>query len=233
MQPITAVLFDLDNTLCRYPRTDAELLSVSFEEAGVEPFFAPEAYHEVIPEYIDEVEEVAELRTRCFSELARRDDRDPADGERVAAAYTANRTPESVEFVPGARDLLDELAGRYRLGLVTNGQRDTQSAKLDALGIADLFETTVYAGDDVPAKPHPKPYRVAADALGVAPENVLFVGDSLDSDVAGAEAVGMASAWVTSDSAADEGASASFVVESVAALRSLSCLSVTEGDVSR
>ena len=45
-------------------------------------------------------------------------------------------------------------------------------------------------------KPDPAIYRSALAALGVAPERVLAVGDSLRTDIAGATGVGLASCWV-------------------------------------
>ncbi|MBN1514188.1 MAG: HAD family hydrolase [Phycisphaerae bacterium] len=48
-------------------------------------------------------------------------------------------------------------------------------------------------------KPAPHIFRVALDALGVSPERVLHVGDSLHSDVGGAQSVGIATTWLCRD----------------------------------
>jgi HAD superfamily hydrolase (TIGR01459 family) len=45
-------------------------------------------------------------------------------------------------------------------------------------------------------KPHAQIYRMALDCLGVSPGRVLAIGDSLHTDIAGAEAAGLASLWV-------------------------------------
>ena len=45
-------------------------------------------------------------------------------------------------------------------------------------------------------KPRPEPFRAALERLGLGPADVLHVGDSLGSDVAGAGAVGIAAAWL-------------------------------------
>jgi len=45
-------------------------------------------------------------------------------------------------------------------------------------------------------KPSPVPFLALADALGVSPDRMLYVGNSVSSDVQGASAVGMKTACV-------------------------------------
>ncbi len=81
-------------------------------------------------------------------------------------------------------------------GLVTNGGPDTQSPKVDALGVRDPFDTVVLAGYDTPAKPDPKPFERAMKTLETTPERTVHVGNSLTSDVVGAHAAGIRSVWI-------------------------------------
>jgi len=48
-------------------------------------------------------------------------------------------------------------------------------------------------------KPHPAPFRRALDAVDATPERSVYVGDSLEADVAGANDRGMTSVWVPFD----------------------------------
>jgi HAD superfamily hydrolase (TIGR01509 family) len=70
--------------------------------------------------------------------------------------------------------------------------------KLAALDVRDSFEVRLDATD--PAinafKPHPRGFALAAERLGAAPAETLYVGDRLDVDVAGAHAAGMHAAWI-------------------------------------
>jgi putative hydrolase of the HAD superfamily len=81
---------------------------------------------------------------------------------------------------------------------VTNGSEEIQTGKLDALGIQDAFDATVFcdptAGID--PKPDPTPVTMAVDDLGVAPEQSVLVGDDHGADVAGAHNADARSAWV-------------------------------------
>jgi len=198
-----AVLFDLDDTLCTYRRGGAELLSVAFERVGVEPLFTVEQYHERYPEFVDETEGIRDLRRACFVALAEDAGHDPEVGRAVEAAFADERDHGNVDPVPGARDAVDHLAADHRLGLVTNGSPEMQRQKLAGIGLADRFETVVYAGYDAPGKPAPEPFHAALDDLGVAPERAVHVGNSLRSDVAGAHAAGVESAWLAGDDAAN------------------------------
>lgn len=197
---IAAVLFDLDGTLCEYERSPGEVLGVAFERAGVEPFFDVTGYYARFGEFLDDSGDMATLRADCFAAIADERGRDPAVGRAVADAFATERDHARVRFVDGAGDALAHLHDRgYDLGVVTNGPPTAQRTKLDSLGVADRLNAAVFAGHDTPSKPHPEPFRQALDAVGAEPAKSLFVGDSLGSDIVGARAVGMRSAWVAGD----------------------------------
>ena len=197
MTDVDAVLFDLDDTLCEYRRTTADLLELSFERASVEPLFTVDDYHARYGDFVDVSESIRDLRRQCFAALAEEAGADPAAGERVAEVFSEERDHGDVRPLPGAGTAVERLADRYRLGIVTNGAPEMQTAKLAALPFADAFETVVYAGYDVPAKPDPAPFYRGLDALDAEPERAVHVGNSLESDVAGAAAAGVRSVWLS------------------------------------
>jgi HAD superfamily hydrolase (TIGR01509 family) len=77
------------------------------------------------------------------------------------------------------------------------------AAKLQALGIADLFEVVLCAqAPEVGVfKPHPRGLQVALQRLGVGRDECLYVGDRADVDAAAAEAAGIPCAILTRDKA--------------------------------
>lgn len=195
---LDAVLFDLDDTLCRYRRSGSELLDAAFEETGLEPFITREEYHARYPEFVDESDSMAGLRERCFAAIAESKGRDAAAGRRVARAYAAERDHGDVEPLPGVEAAVDAVS-ELPLGLVTNGSPEMQAPKLEALGLADAFDVVVHAGYDAAAKPDPEPFEVALSALDVRADRTVHVGNSLESDVAGAHAAGVRSVWLAGD----------------------------------
>ena len=193
-----AVLFDVDDTLCRYRRTGDELLAAAFERTGVDPFIALEEYHDRYPEFVDDSDSVTDLRARCFAAIAEEKGRDPSVGRRIAAVYADERDHGNVEPLPGLESALGAVGDRP-LGVVTNGAPAMQSEKLEALGLSEAFDVVVHAGYDAPAKPSPAPFEAALSALSVRPERAVHVGNSLRSDVAGAQAAGVGAVWLAAD----------------------------------
>lgn len=105
---------------------------------------------------------------------------DLSEDEIIARLTTSvmARVSESVPWRPGAKELLFELR---ELGiptaLVTMSMRRMAQLVVDAIDFA-AFDHIV-AGDDVThSKPHPEPYLLGADLLGVAAEDCIALEDS-------------------------------------------------------
>ena len=196
---IDAVCFDLDETLCTYTQPASAVLDAAFEKSGVAKLFSVEAYYERFEDYLQASEDVADLRARCFGDLAVEAGHGRDTGEAVASAYAEIRDPGAVELLPGAEAALETLSEEYRIGLVTNGGPDLQRSKLEAVGIDDAFETAVFAGYDTRPKPHTEPFDVALDRLDATNDRAVHVGNSLASDVAGAHAAGLQSVWIPAE----------------------------------
>ena len=88
---------------------------------------------------------------------------------------------------------------RVPIALVTNGAADTQRNKIEAMGIADLFSAFSISGETGVAKPDKRAFTFVLKALGVSGKHVWHVGDSLATDVAGANAAGLTSVWLNRD----------------------------------
>ena len=82
-----------------------------------------------------------------------------------------------------------------RLGVVTNGNAELGNF-LDGRFFGNLCVTS---GDAGALKPSLVPFVAAAQLADVAPSRVLFIGDALDKDVAGANVCGMVSCWLNRD----------------------------------
>ena len=110
------------------------------------------------------------------------------------------------EPLASAQALLDSLRGRgLKTGLVANSWPDPARllrADVERLGFTDLLDTIVFAGEVGFRKPQPEIFLHALEQLGVEPENAMYVGDRLDTDVQGAAQVGMATVqalWFRAD----------------------------------
>ena len=193
---VRAVLFDLDDTLCAYRRSADALIEAACGTVGVEPFFDGATYEARYGEFTDESEDVRDLRERCFAAIAADRGRDPELGRAIARAFAAERDHGNVRPLPGAREAVETLARRYRVGVVTNGAPGMQAPKLAALPFADRFETVVHGGYDTAAKPAAAPFHAALSTLDAPPQRAVHVGNSVASDVAGAHNAGLRSVWL-------------------------------------
>ncbi|OSO92210.1 haloacid dehalogenase [Halorubrum ezzemoulense DSM 17463] len=194
MRRFAAVAFDLDDTLCRHDHDVDALYRRAFEEAGVEPFGEPEELWPLLAGPPDPDDRVG-YRGAGFARLAAQHGRD-VDPVALAAAFEAVADESRVAYLPGATEALAAAAAAGPVGVLTNGPEDRQRAKIEALGLDDLVDAIVYAGDLPRRKPHAEPFERLTAALSVDAEETLYVGNSLSYDVAGAHNAGLRSAWL-------------------------------------
>ncbi|HMR48225.1 MAG TPA: HAD family phosphatase [Arachnia sp.] len=92
--------------------------------------------------------------------------------------YVAERLGESLPWVDGVRELLEEVAAQgVRMAVVTaSSNRILEAARPH---LEDYVHTIVTADDVVNHKPHPEAYRTAMARLGVAADDCLVVEDSV------------------------------------------------------
>lgn len=99
----------------------------------------------------------------------------------------------SSHFVEGALETLAFLKERYKLCVATNGLTEVQSGRLRE--VAALFEK-IFISENIGAiKPSGAFFAHILRELNARPQEVLMVGDSVSSDVAGAAAAGIDSVW--------------------------------------
>jgi HAD superfamily hydrolase (TIGR01509 family) len=91
---------------------------------------------------------------------------------------------------PGTREALLRLAGKYRLGVISNADGKIADV-LGRSGIADCFETVADSGIVGHEKPHPAIFEAALTGLGVTPQESLYTGDVYSVDYLGATRFGM------------------------------------------
>jgi len=107
------------------------------------------------------------------------------------AARLAERYGELMPW-PEVGKVLGPLQGRLPLAVATNCSEHLGRVAAARTGIR--FDAVVTAERAGFYKPHPRPYRLALDKLGVAPEDCLFVAGSAY-DLVGAVGVGLAVFW--------------------------------------
>jgi len=88
-------------------------------------------------------------------------------------------------------DVLNDLSPHYKLGVISDAQSAWCLPELRAVGIDGYFDAIIVSGDYGYRKPDPRLFKAALTTLGVAPENVLFVGNDMFRDVYAAKQQGI------------------------------------------
>jgi phosphoserine phosphatase len=130
--------------------------------------------------------------------LAEQDVDDPDLAHSLALRFPAERRSR-MRSHPDAAPVLEALAARHPVALVTNGMSDLQREKLAASGFAACFGAVIVSGELGIGKPDPAVFAAALDALGAPANGAVMIGDSVGRDVEGALAAGLRPVWVNRD----------------------------------
>lgn len=103
---------------------------------------------------------------------------------------------EKTQPISYVADHLKNHVGKVKIAVVSGGSRKTVTKTLTVLGLVDLIEVMVCAGETPKGKPAPDPFLAAAEALGVDPKKCIVFEDA-DLGVQAAIAAGMD--WVRID----------------------------------
>lgn len=194
----TDILLDADETILDFVRSSKESLSAAMREAKLPYDEADFAVYKRINDTIWREYERGEITkarlsvgrfARFFAEKGI--DGDPA----LLNALYFSKLCRTGYLLDGAAEFLARLKERGRVFLITNGTPAAQYGRLDALGIRSLFDG-IFVSDEIGfAKPDPRFFGYVLSAAGAAREDCIVIGDSLTSDIAGANAAGIYSVW--------------------------------------
>ena len=185
-----ALLFDLDGTLV----DTMPLHCLAYAQV-----FAARGYTFTMNDYLDHVGPPAAITIPAFAAAVGMPPIDDAEARTIhqekKQRFRALLETKPVPTLP-ASGLLDRYHGQIPMAIVSSGNRNGVEAILRNLGWLDLFGGVI-TGDDVEqGKPHPEPFLLGAEALGVAPERCVVLEDT-QSGIAGARAAGMSVIDVT------------------------------------
>lgn len=193
------LLFDADDTLFDYRLAEASAIAAAFAGHGIEvrdDWLA--AYQEVNARAWRALEQgtitQARLRVQRFEELFEvlQLELDPSAFSRAYLAQLAKQA----HLVEGALEVVEVLRPVHRLAIITNGLADVQRPRLARSPLAAVVDVVVISEEVGVAKPDPAIFALALERMGgPAKRDVLVIGDSLSSDIAGGIAAGLDTCW--------------------------------------
>lgn len=193
------LLFDADDTLFDFPKSEASALRLTLEASGL-PFrsefvslfshFNKQVWRELERGEIIRAE-LPVKRFRLFFEEARLD----GDPQTASSLFLQNLAL-GTDLFDGAAEIIHTLKERYHLAIVTNGIKQVQRPRLEGSAIRNCFEK-IFISDEIGAN---KPSREYFDAVfneisQPLKETVLIIGDNLNADMQGGVDYGIHTCW--------------------------------------
>lgn len=186
---IKNVLLDLDDTLLDFHRAEAEAIRHTLAEIGIDPTDETIRLYSKINRGCWEKLELGEytrdevLHKRfdiLFDTLGT-----SGDSHATQKLYEY-RLSLGAYYLDGAEELLDELYGKYRLYLATNGIVNVQSRRIKDSGIGKYFDGIFVSERIGYNKPDKRFFDIAFSEIpSFKHEETVIVGDSLTSDIKG------------------------------------------------
>lgn len=195
----TTLLFDSDDTLLDFARSEKEALKIVMCENGL-PFsdeihtcysLANKSFWEAYERGEIEKSEIYVGRFRKFLSDSGID----ADPAFIARNYEANLAKQFF-MIDGAADLIKKLKEKHRIYIVTNGNEQIQKSRLNGSGLINLVDG-VFVSEAVGV---PKPEKRYFDHVFSQIEEkdkakILIIGDSQSSDILGGINAGIDTCW--------------------------------------
>ena len=194
---IKTVFLDLDDTILDFGLAEHKAIRAALREIGLEPT------DEVVARYI-------EINRACWAALERGElERDEVLTRRFELLFSelgfeaspartqeiyATRLGSFHDFLPGGKELLDELSasGKYDLYIASNGIYRVQAPRIEASGIAHYFKDIFISEKLGYNKPSREFFERCAERIeGYNPKEAIIVGDSLSSDILGGKNAGI------------------------------------------
>lgn len=183
------LIFDADHTLWDFDKAEKEAIKYLFVDIGEE---FKETYLEIYRKINFKLWKRFELNELTQSEIKLDRFRLFFEALEINTNYEIHAEKfleylsKGQDLLSGAFDLIDDLAKRYKLALLTNGISKVQHPRYENSEIYGYFKAFVVSGDIGINKPSAKIFDLTIEKCGIIDRNkVLMIGDSLTSDIKG------------------------------------------------
>ena len=193
------LLFDADDTLLDFKLGEKRAITATFESVGLPTDDEVIETYSRINDNLWKMLERGEvtkdrLKVLRFEQFCEHYGFD-LDGAMLADAYVDNLKKQTV-LLDGAEEVCRALYGKYKMYIITNGIEAVQKARFGGCAIRDYFDKCYISDAIGVAKPKKGFFdAVAADIPDFDKSQALIIGDSLTSDIKGANNYSLDSCW--------------------------------------
>jgi len=215
-----AVGFDLDNTLYNQSDHMTAFVSQASQWLSERTAVSQERAERV---FLEKLNELTSYHTNLFDKVLESLNIPNHGLVRELVAQYHNFQP-ALKLFPDSESVLQRIAAKNQLFMITDGNFKMQEWKVRALRIADYFSIIIYTGRFGPewTKPSILPFRYAAASLGRAPGECVYIGDNPLCDFRGAREAGLSTIRVLTGPFAEcvpaEEQMPDYTVDSIAAI---------------
>ena len=201
---MTKLFFDLDHTLWDYETNARATLVEMYRTFKLDRFFNDEAHflqtfkqqneqlwHRYNVGDIDKYE----IRNNRFGYILNTVKNTDFNLAKELSNKFIIECPRKKALMPNAGKVLDKLSQDFELGIITNGFDDTQNIKLKYSEIDHYFKWVVTSESSGYRKPAKGIFDFTLDYSGGSLENIVIIGDNLQTDILGAKNAGWKSVW--------------------------------------
>ncbi len=194
------ILWDVDQTLLDFKKSESYAIRFCFRKFGKEASDETvSAYSSINENFWKQIEKgqinKKEALVERFRTLFRQIGEEDIEAEAFQKEY-ADALGSVYYFQDDSYNLLNQLKGKYRQYLVTNGVTYTQMKKLRLSGLDKLVDGIFVSEQLGVPKPHKEFFEQCFCAIpGFQREKALIVGDSLSSDMQGGNNAQISTCW--------------------------------------
>ena len=199
------IFFDLDGTLLDHKRSEFLGVKAFYEEYKDYFKLEEEIFHQIWCQISDKyfnsylkgevtfdqqrIERIKELFNYSNIKIT---DQDAIIKFKTYLRHYENNWKPFSDVIP----CLEQLSGKYEIGIISNGDLEQQSLKLEKMEITQYFTNIITAGELGISKPNTKIFSIACDRVNKKPQECYYIGDDFNTDILPCEEVGVNGIWL-------------------------------------
>jgi len=204
MPKFQAVAFDFDGVLADTTSLHVDAWNSTLSKFGIDRSISA---NDILGLSVREFAESLDIEQRLVGPVI-------ASKRELVQGIATIRPPE---LYPHVASTLKNLHCRYRLAVVSVGEKAVVLSTVRHFDIESFFDLFVLEGDYTRPKPHPEPYNVCLSRLRLEPEEVVAIEDSL-AGIEAAKAAGLFVIAVSTNAAVDKLQQADHVIDHIGQL---------------
>lgn len=196
---IKAIIFDLDNTLIDRQKAFREMLERKFHLL----FNDEDLIQEMVDFIIKEDKNGTVERIDVFTKWVKKYQVTCISAKQLDQEWS-NESGSVAFLYDDVRDTLAKLKEKYKIAILTNGNKVSQRRKLQTIDIYDLLDYSLVSDEIDIRKPNKEIFEYTAKQLGLNTNECVYVGDNYNVDVIGSRNAGMLPVFISRNGQAYE-----------------------------